>query len=38
MTRRLTLLFSAFEALRVVAIGVARPLAPLTILWTAQYR
>ncbi len=37
MTRRLTLLFSAFEALLVVAIGVAIPLVPLTILWAAQF-
>jgi hypothetical protein len=37
MTRRLTLLFSTFEALLVVAIGVAIPLLPLTILWAAQF-
>ncbi len=37
MTRRLTLLFSAFEALLVVAIGVAIPLVPLTIIWAAQF-
>jgi len=37
MTRRLTLLFSAFEALLVVAIGVAIPLVPLTVLWAAQF-
>lgn len=37
MTRRLTLLFSAFEALLVVAIGVAIPLVPLTILWATQF-
>jgi len=37
MSRRLTLLFSAFEALLVVAIGVAIPLVPLTILWAAQF-
>lgn len=37
MTRRLTLLFSAFEALLVVAIGVAIPLVPLTIVWAAQF-
>ncbi|CAN5549067.1 hypothetical protein BH10ACT6_BH10ACT6_14870 [soil metagenome] len=37
MTRRLTLLFSAFEALLVVGIGVAIPLVPLTILWAAQF-
>jgi hypothetical protein len=37
MTRRLTLLFSTFEALLVVAIGVAIPLVPLTVLWAAQF-
>ncbi len=37
MTRRLTLLFSAFEALLVVAIGVAIPLVPATILWAAHF-
>ncbi len=37
MTRRLTLLFAALEALLVVAIGVAIPLVPLTILWAAQF-
>ncbi len=37
MTRRLTLLFSAFEALLVVAIGIAIPLLPATILWAAQF-
>jgi hypothetical protein len=37
MNRRLTLLFSAFEALLVVAIGVAIPLVPLTIVWAAQF-
>jgi hypothetical protein len=37
MTRRLTLLFSAFEALLVVGIGVAIPLVPLTIVWAAQF-
>lgn len=37
MTRRLTLLFSALEALLVAAIGVAIPLVPLTILWAAQF-
>ena len=37
MTRRLTLLFSAFEALLVVAIGVAIPLLPATVLWAAQF-
>ena len=37
MTRRLTLLFSAFEAFLVVAIGVAIPLLPATILWAAHF-
>lgn len=37
MNRRLTALFAAFEALLVVAIGVGIPLAPLTILWGAQF-
>ena len=37
MTRRLTLLFSALEALLVVAIGVAIPLVPLTIVWAATF-
>jgi hypothetical protein len=37
MTRRLTLLFSAFEALLVAAIGVAIPLVLLTIVWAAQF-
>jgi len=37
LTRRLTALFAAFEAVLVVAIGIAIPLAPLTILWGAQY-
>ena len=37
LTRRLTALFAAFEAALVVAIGIAIPLAPLTILWGAQY-
>jgi len=37
MTRRLTALFAAFEALLVVAIGVGIPLAPLTVLWGAQF-
>jgi hypothetical protein len=37
MNRTLSALFSALEALLVVAIGVAIPLAPLTILWGAQY-
>ncbi|WP_181408986.1 cell division protein PerM [Schumannella soli] len=37
MTRRLTLLLSAFEAALAFAIGIAIPLVPLTILWAAQY-
>ena len=37
MTRRLTMLFSSFEALLVVAIGVAIPLVPLTIVWAATF-
>jgi hypothetical protein len=37
LTRRLTALFAAFEAALVVAIGIAIPLAPLTILWGAEY-
>lgn len=37
MNRQLTALFAAFEALLVVAIGVAIPLAPLTLLWGVQY-
>ncbi len=37
MTRRLTVLFSAFEALLVVALGVAIPLVPLTIVWAAHF-
>ncbi len=37
MTRQLTALFAAFEALLVVAIGVGIPLVPLTILWGAQF-
>ncbi|MEP6481162.1 MAG: DUF6350 family protein [Rhodoglobus sp.] len=37
MNRQLTALFAAFEALLVVAIGIAIPLAPLTILWGVQY-
>jgi hypothetical protein len=36
MTRRLTVLFAALEALLGVAIGVAIPLVPLTIIWAAQ--
>ena len=37
MTRQLTALFAAFEALLVVAIGIAIPLVPLTLLWGIQY-
>ena len=37
MTRRLTLLFSALEAVVAVAIGVAIPLVPLTLLWAIQF-
>lgn len=37
MNRTLTALFAAFEAALVAGIGVAIPLAPLTILWGAQY-
>lgn len=37
MTRRLTVLFSAFEALLVVAIGVAIPLLLSTLLWALQF-
>lgn len=37
MTRRLTLLFASLEALLVVAIGVAIPLVPLTIVWAAHF-
>ncbi|MBN9605958.1 MAG: hypothetical protein J0G30_05040 [Actinomycetales bacterium] len=37
MTRRLTVVFSAFEALLAIAIGLALPLAPLTLLWAVQF-
>ncbi|MCU1440844.1 MAG: hypothetical protein JWP85_1841 [Rhodoglobus sp.] len=37
MNRQLTILFAAFEAVLVVAIGVAIPLVPLTMLWGIQY-
>lgn len=37
MNRQLTALFSALEALLVIAIGVAIPLVPLTVLWAFQY-
>jgi len=37
MNRQLTLLFAALEALLVVAIGIAIPLVPLTLLWGIHY-
>jgi len=37
VTRRLTVLFSALEAVIAVAIGVAIPLVPLTLLWAIQF-
>jgi len=37
VTRRLTVLFSAFEALLVAAIGVAIPLLPATLMWAIQF-
>lgn len=37
MSRGLTALFAAFEALLVAAIGIGIPLVPLTVLWGAQY-
>ncbi|MBI5160361.1 MAG: hypothetical protein HY996_02950 [Micrococcales bacterium] len=37
MTRRLTVLFSLFEAVLVAGIGIAIPLVPLTVIWAAQY-
>jgi hypothetical protein len=37
VTRRLTVLFAAFEALLVLALGVAIPLVPLTIVWAAHF-
>ena len=37
MNRSLTALFAAYEALLVVAIGVAIPLVPLTFLWAVQF-
>jgi hypothetical protein len=37
MNRTLSALFSALEAIIVVAIGLAIPLVPLTVLWAAQY-
>jgi hypothetical protein len=37
MNRTLSALFSALEAVIVVAVGLAIPLAPMTLLWGAQY-
>jgi hypothetical protein len=37
VTRRLTVLFSALEAIVAVAIGVAIPLVPLTLIWAVQF-
>jgi hypothetical protein len=37
MNRSLTALFAAFEAALVVAIGIGISLAPLTVLWAAQF-
>ena len=37
MNRQLTALFASFEAFLVIAIGIAVPLAPLTILWGVQF-
>jgi hypothetical protein len=37
MNRTLSALFSALEAVIVIAVGLAIPLIPLTILWGAQY-
>lgn len=37
MTRRLTALFAGLESLLVLAIGVAVPLVPLTIVWAAHF-
>lgn len=37
MNRRITALFAAFEAFAVVAVGIAIPLVPLTVLWGAQF-
>ena len=37
MNRQLTAIFAGAEALLVVAIGIAIPLAPLTLLWGVQY-
>lgn len=37
MTRRLTALFAALEALLVVAVGIVVPLVPLTLVWAAHF-
>jgi hypothetical protein len=37
MTRRLTVLLAALEAALTLAIGIAIPLVPLTILWAVQF-
>ncbi|MDO9590858.1 MAG: DUF6350 family protein, partial [Microcella sp.] len=37
MTRRLTALYSALEALLLVGLGIAIPLSILTVMWAAQY-
>jgi hypothetical protein len=37
VTRRLTVLFAGLESLLVLAIGVAIPLVPLTIVWAAHF-
>jgi hypothetical protein len=37
VTRRLTILFAGLESLLVLAIGVAIPLVPLTIVWAAHF-
>jgi len=37
VNRQLTALFAAFEAVLVVAIGIAIPLVPLTLLWAIQF-
>jgi hypothetical protein len=37
VTRRLTVLFAGLESLLVLAIGVAIPLVPLTIIWAAHF-
>ena len=37
MNRTLSALFSALEAVIVVGVGLAIPLAPLTVMWGAAY-